>query len=41
MLVNLESDLGETTDLKETHPEIYTDLKEQFVDWLEKAIDYN
>lgn len=41
MLVNLENDLGETTDLKDKHPEIYADLKDRFVAWLGKAIDYN
>ena len=41
MLVNLENDLGETTDLKAMHPAIYKDLKKQFVNWLSKASDYN
>jgi len=27
--------------LKNRHPDIYNDLKEQFVEWLEKAIEYN
>ncbi|MGK0240223.1 MAG: arylsulfatase A-like enzyme [Candidatus Pelagisphaera sp.] len=37
MLVNLEDDLGETTDLKAKHPKIYADLKKRFVAWLEKG----
>lgn len=41
MLVNLDNDLGETTDLKAKHPEIYQNLKERFVKWLGKANDYN
>ncbi len=41
MLVNLDNDLGETTDLKDAHPEIYADLKARFIAWLEKAIEYN
>ena len=37
MLVNLEDDLSETTDLKAKHPKIYDDLKKRFVSWLEKG----
>ncbi|MEC7906603.1 MAG: sulfatase-like hydrolase/transferase [Verrucomicrobiota bacterium] len=40
-LVNLENDLGEKTDLASEHPEIYSDLKSRFVDWLRLAADYN
>lgn len=39
-LVNLENDLGETTNLASAHPEIYSDLKTRFVEWLKRAADY-
>lgn len=41
MLVNLDNDLGETIDLRDKHPEIYSDLKERLVQWLGKAADFN
>ena len=41
MLVNLEDDLGETTDLKDKYPKIYDKLKEQLVDWISKAKQFN
>ena len=33
-LYNLDEDLGETTDVSETFPEIYRDLKIRHLDWL-------
>ncbi len=41
MLVNLDNDLGETIDLRDKHPEIYSDLKERLIEWLGKAVDFN
>lgn len=37
MLVNLRVDLGETKDLKDNHPAIYQNLKEQLINWLSKG----
>ncbi len=40
-LFNLDSDFSEKRDLASSHPEIYSDLKERFVAWLDSASEYN
>jgi arylsulfatase A-like enzyme len=40
-LFNLDTDIGETHNLAANHQEIYTDLKNRFVEWLNIAAKYN
>ena len=41
MLVHLDNDIGETTDLKDKHPDIYNKLKQELVDWISEAQQFN
>ena len=36
-LYDLETDLGEKTDIAATHPDVYRDLKDRYVRWFERA----
>lgn len=35
-LYNLDRDLGETADLRETHPAVYRELKTRYLEWITK-----
>jgi arylsulfatase A-like enzyme len=39
-LFNLATDLGETVNLKDSHPEVFTHLRNQFEDWNSQVLPY-
>ncbi|MBD2604955.1 sulfatase-like hydrolase/transferase [Scytonema hofmannii FACHB-248] len=39
-LFDLSTDLGETVDLKDSHPEVFTRLRNQFEDWNSQVLPY-